>query len=179
MGLPLLSWLLLATVLLAAVVSDLRRRRIPNALVLYGLLTGLALQAFAPAGAGLLQDGGQGLGPALAGGLAGLALFLPMWLLRILGAGDVKLMAVVGVWLGTAAVLQAALWTLLAGGVLALVMAVASGTLRQVLFNTVLVLTSHAPPLATQPQAAPGLRLPYAVAIAAGSAVEMARLALA
>lgn len=175
---PLLSWCLLAAVLLLAVVSDIRRRRIPNQLVLYGLLMGLALQTIAPPGQGLLQDGGLGLGAALMGGFAGLALFLPFYLLRVLGAGDVKLMSVVGVWLGASAVLQAGLWTMIAGGVLALMMALASGTLRQTLINSFVALSTRtAPHLDAPSRSARNMRLPYAVAIAVGSAVEMARLA--
>lgn len=178
MTLPMLSALLLMGLLMAAVIFDLRARRIPNLLVLYGLLVGLCLQTVAPRGNGLLQDGGLGMVGALLGGFAGLALFLPFYLVRALGAGDVKLMAMVGIWLGTPAVLHAVLWSMLAGGLLSLAMALASSTLRQTLLNTFMVLVARAVPSLQAPsQAASSVRLPYAVAIAIGSAVEMARLA--
>lgn len=181
MSLQLLSLSILAALLLAAVAFDLRRRRIPNALVLYGLALGLAFHAFAPAGQGLLQGGGLGLAAALLGGLAGLALFLPFYALRMLGAGDVKLLAMVGVWLGAAAVLQAALWTVLAGALLSLAAMLATGSLRRVGRN-LRALAARALPRATgraiPHQAATTGRLPYGLAIAAGSGIEMARLLL-
>jgi prepilin peptidase CpaA len=111
-----------------------------------------------------------------------LALFLPLYALRAMGAGDVKLLAMVGVWLGAPAVARAALWTLLAGGVLSLVVALGSGVLRQVLGNLRFMLTSTL----IKAQGGAGLsvgaparttgRLPYAVAIACGTGVELFRI---
>ncbi|MDZ5458858.1 A24 family peptidase [Azohydromonas lata] len=181
MSLQLLSLSFLAALLLAAVACDLHQRRIPNALVLYGMALGLAFQAFAAAGQGLLQDGSQGVAAALLGGVAGLALFLPFYALRMLGAGDVKLLAMVGVWLGATAVLQVALWTVLAGALLSLGVMLATGSLRTVGRNlrTLFTLASLRCASGATPQgtAATG-RLPYGLAIAAGSGVEMARLLL-
>jgi prepilin peptidase CpaA len=179
MSLQLLSLSFLATLLLAAVVSDVRRRRIPNALVLYGIALGLAFQTFAPTGTGLLQGGGLGLGQALLGGATGLALFLPLYALRMMAAGDVKLLAMVGVWLGAAPVVQAALWSMLAGGVLAAVTMLSSGVTHRVGCN-LLALCGNAARRAvgrgTRQVVAVTGRLPYGLAIAAGTAVEMARL---
>lgn len=168
--------------LLAATLTDLRTRRIPNALVLYGMVLGLALRAMASPQAELLPGSGSSLMAGLLGGLAGLGLLLPMYLLRALGAGDVKLMAMVGVWLGAQGVLYATLWTLLAGGVLSLAAALMTGTLRQVSRNLVFMVTAsatravHREGLAVQPPMQPTGRLPYAVAIASGTAFEMVRL---
>lgn len=182
MSLQLLSLAFLGALLLAAVVSDVRRRRIPNALVLYGMALGLAFQALAPAGQGLLQEGSQGVAAALLGGVAGLALFLPFYALRMLGAGDVKLLAMVGVWLGATAVLQVALWTVLAGALLSLGVMLATGSLRSVARNLRTLFNAACLPgasgVATQGAATTG-RLPYGLAIAAGSGIEMARLLLA
>ena len=132
MNAPLTSLLclaLLAGLLGAALWHDLRTRRIPNRLVLWGTVGGVLLNSMLPAGAGLFQQpfGGLGLLQSLAGAAAGLALLLPMYLLRALGAGDVKLMAMCGAFLGPLAVLEAVLLTLLAGGVLAI--AAAAGLL--------------------------------------------------
>lgn len=179
MTLPLLSLSTLAALLLAAAAWDLRRRRVPNALVLYGLLLGLALQVLAPTGPGLLQGGGLGLGGALLGAGAALALGLPLWGLRLLGAGDAKLLAMVGVWLGAAGVLQAALWTALAGGGLVLAQGLSTGTLVAALTSTLRLLrhagarACGAPPRPRPPVTG---RLPYAVAIAVGSGIEALRL---
>ena len=57
---------------------------------------------------------------APAGFLVGLALFFPLFALKGLGAGDVKLMGALGAWLGTSLVFGVAFYTTLAGGVLAL-----------------------------------------------------------
>jgi prepilin peptidase CpaA len=171
----------LTVLVLTAVVCDLRSRRIPNALVASGIALGLLLAAVAPAGGGLVghSAGAMGFVPALLGGLLGLGLFLPLYALRAMGAGDAKLLAMVGVWLGAPAVAYAALWTLLAGGVLALGWALATGVLRRVIDNLRAMLLSTvvrahigggmavtAPPTTTG-------RLPYAIAIACGTAVEV------
>jgi prepilin peptidase CpaA len=100
--------LLLAALLAVAVYSDLRRHRIPNALTGLGVIAGLGLQAV---GGGL-----HGLTSGLLGVGVGLACFAPFYLLRAMGAGDVKLLAVVGAFLGPQGCFYAALASLLAGG---------------------------------------------------------------
>ena len=180
--LAMLPCLALLTALLgAALWHDLRSRRIPNRLVLCGSLAGLLLNALIPASGGLFDPafGGLGLLTALAGAGAGLALLLPMYLLRALGAGDVKLMAMCGAFLGPQGVLEAALLTCLAGGVLALAAALAGRRLRRVLKNTCDMLlgtllhslaggvASIAPP----PEASG--RLAYAFAIASGTGLQI------
>ena len=177
----LLCLALLAGLLAAALWHDLRTRRIPNRLVLWGTVGGVLLNSMLPAGAGLFQPplGGLGLLQSLAGAAAGLALLLPMYLLRALGAGDVKLMAMCGAFLGPDAVLEAALLTFLCGGVLALAAALAGQRLRQVLKNTYhmmlgALLHSLAGGAATiaEPPAATG-KLAYAFAIASGTGLQV------
>jgi len=105
---------ILFTVLLAlAARADLRARRIPNRLVGVIAAAGLVLAATALARP-------VGLPHAALGLLVGLALWLPLWLLGGLGAGDVKLAAACGAWLGPWGVLDASLLAMLAGGLLAL-----------------------------------------------------------
>jgi len=170
----------------AAVLHDLLFRRIPNGLVLLGMMLGLFIQSYLHPGAGLFSDpgGSLGLDGALLGALTGLALFLPLYALRAMGAGDVKLLAMLGVWLGPASVAWTALWTLLAGGVLALVVALWSGVLRQVCMNVYVMLSTsalHGPGHHRMTLEAPAEttgQLPYAVAIACGLAVELMRLRL-
>ena len=176
-----LSALILGAWLLLASVGDVHLRRIPNWVIVGGVFSGLGLQVFTPGGHGLFSFwwGGLGLGPALLGLLAGFALFLPLHLLRVLGAGDVKLLAMVGVWLGPALLLPVTLLTLLAGGAIAIVMMFASGMARQVLVNVRLLLTTfivgaHAGKFTTlDTSATSGVRLPYALAIAAGTAAQV------
>ncbi len=179
-----LTMLALATLVLTAVVCDLRARRIPNALVVAGVALGLLFQTVAPLGDGLFGHpaGALGWAPALLGGLLGLGLFLPLYALRAMGAGDVKLLAMVGVWLGAPSVANAALWTLLAGGVLSLAVALGSGALRQVLGNLRVMLTSTfikaqlGAGLAIEAPVRTTGQLPYALAIACGTGVELFRL---
>lgn len=140
-----------------AALWDLRFGRIPNALVGGGLALGLAVQALSPA-AGALPS-------ALGGVLLGLGLFLPLYRLRAMGAGDVKLMAMCGAFLGLPATLWAVLFTLLAGGVLALGLLAWQGRLRRGLDN-VLALTRGA---AAIPAGESAGSLPYGVAIATGT----------
>lgn len=105
--------LILALVLVAATASDLRSRRIPNLLTYPAMLLGLAL--------GATTHGMPGLLSALAGLGLGLGLMLVPFLFGVMGAGDVKLMAVVGAFLGAGGVLWAFLFTSLAGGAYALI----------------------------------------------------------
>lgn len=173
-----LPLLILCALLALAVWNDLRTRRIPNSLVFGGALLGLLLNAALPAGDGLFIQvfGGIGLLKALAGLAVGLCLLLPMYAMRALGAGDVKLMAMIGAFVGPGAVAGITLLTLLAGGVLALVVAGLNGRLRVMVHNTwhmikysMLRSLAGEVPKMDAPAAASG-RLPYAVAIAAGAA---------
>jgi prepilin peptidase CpaA len=170
------SWLpllVLAALLAAAVWHDLRARRIPNAVVFTGALAGLALHALLPPGAGLFGTpaGSLGILSSLGGLALGLAILLPMYALRLMGAGDVKLLAMVGAFTGAGDIPAVAVAVLLAGGVLALAVAARQGILRRVLGNTCQTLlhaglTRMEGGLALP---APTGRLPYAVAIAAGT----------
>lgn len=172
-----LPLLLLCTLLALAVWQDVRTRRIPNFLVFSGALAGLLLNAALPSGAGLLLEpfGAIGLLPAVGGLVLGLALLLPLYALGAMGAGDVKLMAMLGAFVGPAAITGIVVLTLLSGGVLALLVALFQGTLSTMLRNTwQLMLHSLFGALAGDSAriaapATPSGKLPYAVAIAAGA----------
>jgi prepilin peptidase CpaA len=169
----------LAALLLAAVSSDLRTRRIPNRLVLSGIALALAMAVLAAATGHAGLAGMQPWSP-LAGLAAGFGLMLPLHLLRAMGAGDVKLMAMVGAFAGPSTVLSATVYTLVAGGVLSLAFMLRPGVAAQALSNVRLLLTDwllragagHG--LALSPLQATAARLPYAVAIACGTAAALA-----
>ena len=153
------------SVVLAAVVCDLRTRRLPNALT------------FGAAGVALAVHGAVGgwleLAQAALGWGVGLALFLPLYALGGMGAGDVKLLGAIGAWLGPMGAVWTGLYGAIAGGVMALVVAIGRGYLRTALRNVGSMLLTW---FLVGPRPVKGLtlaesgsiRLPYAVPLAAG-----------
>lgn len=159
----LLSRVLLFGFLGMAVAWDLHRRRIPNfipvALASAGL--GMNLWLWTLDAALLMSIGGL---------LVGSLLWLPPYMLRAAGAADLKLVAAVGVWLGPLGVLRASLYAALVGGVLALLWLWRSGGLLGI---WVYLETA----LRTRRRNRTGrIPVPYAVAIAAGVALELVPL---
>ena len=106
----------LASGALVATVVDIRVRRIPNALT--ATMAGVGI-GFAASGVS-----GVSLGASVVGLMLGFALMMPGHALGATGAGDVKLMAAVGAIVGPALVVSAFLFTAIAGGVLALAVAI-------------------------------------------------------
>lgn len=168
------GYAVLALVMVMAIESDMRTRRIPNVLVVFALSAGLLLNTLGPANGreGLLSHfpGALGISQALLGGLVGLAVFLPLYLLRATGAGDVKLMAALGAFVGPVDVVSLALSVLVAGGALAVVRMLQKRNSRLVL-NNVMVALGHAGQGGTSqfdPSTQSLDRMPYALAFAAG-----------
>jgi len=153
------------TVLLAAAsIADLRARRIPNLLIGFGLCIGFGLAWSAM--------GLTGLWFALKGAATGFALFFPLFLLRAFGAGDVKLMMVVGSLVGAEDALVIALIALVAGGALGLASSVATRRLRGMLANlkaTLFALASRDFELASGLAQATAYRVPFAIAVLIGA----------
>jgi prepilin peptidase CpaA len=153
--------LFLCAILILAASTDMAERRIPNLIPLSGLVLALLLALLSP----------QALTPAecVAGALAGLLMFLPFYALRGMAAGDVKLMAAVGAFVGPALAWRIGITTFLVGGVLALLMLVFSGRLWQGLVNLGQLCKGLAlrARYGTRPlPAASAGGIPYAVAIA-------------
>jgi prepilin peptidase CpaA len=163
---------LLAGFLLAAVFADVTRRRIPNLLVLAGLLAGVLSH--------VLMHDGKGIGSSSLGAAVGLGVFLPLYLLRAMGAGDVKLMAMVGAFVGLPNVLGATLGTVIVGGIMALAVSVATGAFGQLMRNLRSMGLDVATRLAIGQAPVPGAparsvgKLPYAIAIAGGTFAHIA-----
>ena len=109
----------------------------------------------------------------------GLLLLLPLYLLRMMGAGDVKLMAMIGAFVGPNDILGVFLSTLIVGGVLALVVSWRQGVLRKLIDNLTLMfllaLSTNKPKpltgnLSVVEEAPDSIgKQPYAIAIAAGT----------
>jgi len=155
-GWPAVCWVLWLSL---AVVADTRSRRLSNRLVLAGALGALGL-ALAP--------GGLGLALTLQGGVIALLVFLPGWVLHQLGAGDVKLAAVCGLFAGADAVWGLCLAILLAGGVQALLWRLRLWLRQQGVWR------AHPPAQLPAPASAVvAQRMPYAWAVAAGSVVHL------
>lgn len=120
---PVLGLGTLGLLLAAAVWHDVRDYRIPNVLVATGMVLALLMHALLPPGEGFASDAPGALGAlkALQGMGLGLAALLPFYLLGAAGAGDAKLMAMVGAFLGPLDGLAVVLCTFIAGAAMAVV----------------------------------------------------------
>jgi len=112
-----------SAILVEAAVIDGWKLRVPNWLTLHMMAGGLA---FAALSGGLLAALW-----AIAGAALGLALLMPLYAIGGMGAGDVKLLAGVGAWMGPAVTLGAFVVAALVGGLIALAMIVRSGAYVQ------------------------------------------------
>jgi prepilin peptidase CpaA len=95
-----------------AAITDVREGKVFNRLTYPGIVLGIALN-------GLGEPAGIGWGPALLGFLVGFGALLVAYVAGGLGGGDVKLMGMVGAFLGPLATLYALLYTFLVGALLA------------------------------------------------------------
>lgn len=143
-----------------AVVSDLRRHRIPNLLVLLGLVLGLSSQAY--------TSGVEGLGNAALAMLIGLTVFLPLYALGGMAAGDVKLMAMVGCFFTPYDALWTAFFSLMAGGLCGFLIILFRGQLLQTLARYGLMLRARTYLVPAVDEVA-GKPFPYSVAILLGT----------
>lgn len=122
------AWWPTVAVLAVAVTTDLMWRRIPNWLTGPFLVAGFAASAWV--------HGWRGLGTSAEGMALGLGVYGILFWLGGMGAGDVKLCAALGAWIGPGQLLIATILTALAGGVMALVWAVSSGFSNELLADT-------------------------------------------
>lgn len=177
MAVPLLLDLSLMLLVVCAAVNDLLSRRIPNLLLMAGMLGAFALHLLSAAPVNSVVAG-------LGGIVTGLLLFLPLYCVRGMAAGDVKLLATVGAFSTPGEVLQIAVWSVCAGGVMALAAVLAKGKLRTVgvnlrcllrpLLMRLIGLPAVVEPL---PQASVGT-IPYGLAIACGTLFIIAKRAV-
>ncbi len=124
--------------LLISSVTDLYQRRIPNLVTGPAILMALLTHGYI--------GGLDGFLFSLQGLLLGFIIFLIPYLLGGMGAGDVKLMSVVGAVLGWGQTLMALLFIAVCGGIIALGMMISQGTTRQTLsrlFMALLFLGAH------------------------------------
>lgn len=169
--------ILVGLLTVVAAVFDIRSRRIPNWLVLAGIITGFVWNGF--------FYGWSGLGHAAAGLGIGFALYFPLYLLRARGAGDVKLLAAVGAIVGPGNCFWVFLLTAILGGVIAMLVLLVHKRVRHTFFNVSWIisdLTKFRAPYRSSGEldvtTAKGMRLPHGAMIAVGAAafIAMAQL---
>ncbi len=117
---------LAATVLIAAA-TDIRKREIPNWLTLGAILVGLI--------ANPILSGWDGLRLSAVGFLIAALIFLPLFVLRFLGGGDVKLMAAIGALAGKDNLLVVFILDAILAGFAAIVMIIVRGRVKQTMRN--------------------------------------------
>jgi prepilin peptidase CpaA len=155
--------------LAAAAVSDYRTYRIPNLITGGGIVFALVYNIVSPP-----WHADWTFAPA--GMLLGFGAMLPLYALRALGAGDVKLMAMVGAFLGVAGTVQALLFSIITGGIAALAYSLRKRAMGPMLANTGAIMRGllWSPISGANPQLRPGAmpsvgKLAYGISIAAGT----------
>ena len=165
---PLLLKIALICIVVAAGIYDLRFRKIPNWLNLSGMILGLGMNT--------LFFGLHGLAAAALGLICAAMVYLPLYLIRGMGAGDVKLMAAVGAIAGPQNWLGIFIATALFGGLVSLLLVVLRRRFQHTCLNLFFILSelshlrvpSHGDARLDihNPEA---LRLPHGALIATGS----------
>ena len=104
--------------------------------------------------------------------MTGFLLWIPLYAIAVMGAGDVKLAAAAGAWLGMRGSIEASLMAAIAGGVLALALLIAQRSAGRAMQNVAIWLSGAAygrvHPMPAESAAAGRTQLPYGIAIAVG-----------
>lgn len=155
--------------------TDVRSRRIPNLLTGPALLVGFGLHA--------ALGGWRGLEHSFFAALVAGGIFLVLFITGGMGGGDVKLIAAVGALVGLTHVAYVLIFTGLAGGVMALALVARRRRFRQTFSNVGALVVHHRlhglephPDINVSNETA--LRLPYALAIAAGVLITVSLVVL-
>lgn len=151
----------------ASAFVDLRCRRVPNAMTGAIAATGIAFA--------LLHATDVSVAAALAGMAIGLLLLLPGHLIGATGAGDVKLFAALGTLLGPVGIGVAFVYTAVAGGLLAVLVAVMRRRLRLTVGQTAALLRTPGAAAAEIEAPSNDNRFAYAPAIAIGALLAALR----
>ena len=162
----------LLILLAIASVSDYRTFKIPNWLTAGGIVFALIYNTAVP----FYRD--HGFLWALGGLVIGFLAMLPCYAIRVMGAGDVKLMAMVGAFLGVSDVISAILYSLIVGGIAAIGFALLNKVFIRMLGNVksaaqmmmMSAIGGFKPDLRIEPGKSVG-KLPYGICIAIGTTI--------
>ncbi|MCH7596059.1 MAG: prepilin peptidase [Planctomycetes bacterium] len=164
--------ILIPGILLASWI-DYSQKRVPNWLNLTLILVGLAVQAW--------FFGWSGVATGMLGLLTGFGLLIVPWMMNGMGAGDVKLMAAIGVWLGPLLTLYSFGLGAMIGGVTAVAMIMSTGRLRMACVNIGLIIakcssreTVFSDVGSAKSFGVTSQLLPYGVPLAGGTLIVMA-----
>ncbi|GAB3057287.1 prepilin peptidase [Salinicoccus sesuvii] len=139
----MLTNVILLIILLVCTITDIRKRKIYNKVVFPSLAVAFAV--------GIISDGLSGFGASTVGFLVGFLLLLIPYIFGGMGAGDVKLMALIGALKGYEFVIESFIYTALIGGLLAVGVIIVRGGFKRSL----------------------GVGMPYGVAIAGGAVMAL------
>lgn len=157
--------IVLIVMLLVAVIFDLKEQRIPNWLILAALLAALIGH--------VITGGLLGLLFSLKGFGVGLLLLIIPFMMGGMGAGDVKLLGVVGALQGSTFVLNAFVSMALWGGLMAVILLIGQRqlikTIRRLLASAFLALFKMNKLQDSVEASNSGVHFPYALAIALGA----------
>jgi prepilin peptidase CpaA len=156
------AWWPTIVVLAVATFTDLRSRRIPNWLVFPYLLAGILVSPWRYDWPGARQSFWHGLEQSLAGLGLGLLIYGILFWIGGMGAGDVKLCAAIGAWIGPSQLFMALVLTAMAGGLMVLCWAAFGGFLKD-------LFTGKSAPGQVHPLKR---KMPYAPAIAIGTLIS-------
>ena len=155
-----LAGIVFTAILVVAAIGDFRTRRIPNRTVAILAVLGFVFAVTQyPILPGLARAGG--------GLMVGLLFWLPFYALGWLGAGDVKLYAAAGAWLGPMRALDGALTAALSGAVLALIWMMRTHGVQESVRT--IGMATGTPQVLAPGTAGKRSSMPYGIAIAAGA----------
>lgn len=165
------AWWPTLIVVLIATATDLRSRRVPNWLVFPFLIAGFAVSTW--------LNGWSGLTHSAEGMALGFGIFGIFFWFGGMGAGDVKLAAAIGAWIGPEQTMLALLFTALVGGAMALGWALAGGFVTELFQETGNLILGRkqqglkdGSPAEPEPKSALRRKMPYAPAIAIGTLIS-------
>ncbi len=156
----------LTLVALTAAFTDLKWRRIPNWLTLPAVPVGIIAQTVY----------GDGFWQGVCGAIGGFLVLLPLFLVGAGGAGDVKLCAAVGAFVGLRNLMAVFVLITVIGGVAAVMVAIRAGALTRVLKNSLMIVASAGRGRWTEFRERSDLNRPGSLRLAYGAVIALGAL---